>query len=69
MVVLVLVGWMMTISVAAAIADVFRKNRINVRSKFVGILKIFTKINEVKKQQGHLRDLKDWRPGSHVIDD
>ena len=37
-------------SVAAAIADVFRKNRINVRNKFVGILKIFTKINEVKNR-------------------
>ena len=33
-------------SVAAAIADVFRKNEKNVRNKFVRILKIFTKIND-----------------------
>jgi hypothetical protein len=37
-------------SVAVAIADVFRKNRINVRNKFVRILKIFTKINDLKNR-------------------
>ena len=38
-------------SVAAAIADVFRKNGINVRNKFVRILKIFTKINDLKNRR------------------
>jgi len=38
-------------SVAAAIADGFRKkNRINVRNKFVRILKKFTKINDLKNR-------------------
>ena len=35
-------------SVAMAIANVFRKNRINVGNKFVRILNIFTKINDLK---------------------
>ena len=37
-------------TVAVAIADVCRKKRINVRNKYVGILKIFTKINKVKNR-------------------
>jgi hypothetical protein len=39
-----------TSSVAAAIADVFRKNGINVTNKFVRIMKIFTKINDLKNR-------------------
>ena len=35
-------------SVATVITDVFRKKRINVSNKFVRIMKIFTKINDLK---------------------
>ena len=35
-------------SVAVVITDVFRKKRINVSNKFVRIMKIFTKINDLK---------------------
>ena len=35
-------------SVATVITDVFRKKRINVSNKFMGIMKIFTKINDLK---------------------
>ena len=37
-------------SVATAITDVFRKNGINVLNKFVRILKIFTKIYDIKNR-------------------
>ena len=30
------------------------------------ILKIFTKINDIKN---HVKDLKNWYPHSHIIDD
>ena len=35
-------------SVAVVITDVFGKKRINVSNKFVRIMKIFTKINDLK---------------------
>jgi len=54
-------------SVAMAITG--KKNGINVSNKFVRILKIFIKIYDIKKPWGHLWDLKNWRPHSHIIDD
>jgi len=41
---------MILISVATAIADVFRKNGINVGRKFVKIMKILDKIDDVKSR-------------------
>jgi len=38
------------VSVATVITDVFRKKRINVSNKFVRIMKIFTKINDLKNR-------------------
>ena len=38
-------------SVAMAITDVFQKNGINVLNKFMRILKIFTKIYDIKNHR------------------
>jgi len=43
--------WGIQISVAVAITDVFRKNGINVSNKVVRILKIFTKIYDIKNRR------------------
>jgi hypothetical protein len=40
-----------SLSIAMAIADVFWKNGINVWNKFMRILKIFTKINDLKNHR------------------
>ena len=37
-----------TLSVATVITNVFQKKQINVSNKFVRIMKIFTKINDLK---------------------
>ena len=55
------------VSVATAITNVFRKNGINVSNKFVRILKIFSKIYDIKNCGAIY--LKNWRPRSHIIDD
>jgi len=39
------------LSVAVVITNVFRKNGINVSNKFVRILKIFTKIYDIKNHR------------------
>jgi len=39
------------LSVAVVITNVFRKNGINVSNKFVRILKIFTKIYNIKNRR------------------